>query len=614
MASSTSRHLLLLHRYQQQGLRRPAADPQRWSLRTVLQLLSSDQLTCEDLARYCHATAVAGEDVWKLRAFSRLSAWQDIQEAAQAADERRRQGTPKSLLDGIPISIKANLAVEREALTAGSRILGEGYNNNNNNNNDRMIGAVGYNAEIVQQLVTDCGAVCIGITNMDEFGMGSLGTNTIAGHGGTKNPLAFLGADEGIASSPLLLDILQQSTEEITAAHEEQQMVIRSTQNSTTDPYYYAAGGSSCGAAASVAHGSSLVALASDTGGSIRLPAAWCGVVGLKPSYGKISRHGLVSYASSLDTVGFMTPTTECASVVLKELTSKAQLRSPKDSTQHLHLTREQKNAAQQKNTSPAPNKNTERPLEGIKIGIPAAFVVEECPTEVKELWTQGAATLEQAGATIVTLAADIISPGVIQQSLAAYYVLASAEASSNLARYDGFRYGVAASVSNIEDGGDGTTLQRQYAKTRSEGFGTEVIRRILCGTAVLSSDKFHTHYEGAAKLRALVTHQLRNALQEHVNYILIPTVLSPPPRLDAKEEGSDDSNDTTIDNTEMFGNDIMTVPISLAGLAAVNVPFHPASTDTGSSIKAITGLQLVGYRLEEENLLSVAQYMEHDY
>lgn len=573
--------------------------------------MSSDQLTCEDLARYCHATAVAGEDVWQLRAFSRLSAWAEIQEAAQAADERRRQGTPKSRLDGIPISIKANLAVEREALTAGSRILGEGYSNNTHN----RIGAVGYSAEIVQQLVEDCGAICIGITTMDEFGMGSLGINTILAGRGTKNPLAFLGTNGEISSSPLLLDILQQSTEEIIAAHEEQQKSIQNTQNSTVDPrYYYAAGGSSCGAAASVAHGSSLVALASDTGGSIRLPAAWCGVVGLKPSYGKISRHGLVSYASSLDTVGFMTPTADCASVVLKELTSKAEIRSPKDSTHHLHLTGEKNNNAPQQNSSTAPNDSTERPLEGIKIGIPAAFVVEECPVEVKELWAQGAATLEQAGATIVPLGADIISPGVIQQSLAAYYVLASAEASSNLARYDGFRYGVAASVISNGGGGEGTGLQRQYAKTRSEGFGTEVIRRILCGTAVLSSDKFHTHYEGAAKLRALVTHQLHTALQQHVDYMLIPTVLSPPPRLADKGEVSDDSENSAIDNTEMFGNDIMTVPISLAGLAAVNVPFRPASTSTGSSIKTVTSLQLVGYRLEEGKLLSVAQYLEHDY
>ena len=441
---------------------------------------------------------------------------------------------------------------------------------------------------------------------MDEFGMGSLGTNTPSGRA-TKNPLAFLGnSTEEKDSPPLLLDILLQSTEDISAAHQAQQSAIlnsRSHNSDNTEPCTYVAGGSSCGAAASVAHGSSLVALASDTGGSIRLPAAWCGVVGLKPSYGKFSRHGLVSYASSLDTVGFMTPTTECASVVLQELCSKAHLRLPKDSTHHCrHEVGEQKSSA-------TPNRATKRPLEGIKIGIPAAFVVDECPVEVEELWTRGAQALEQAGATLVKLSEDVISPNVIQQSLAAYYVLASAEASSNLARYDGFRYGVAAHTATGNEGeGYGTALQRQYSKTRSEGFGTEVIRRILCGTAVLSSDKVHTHYEAAAKLRALVTNQLHDALQVHVDYMLTPTVLVPPPRL------GDNKCITNIDNTEMFGNDIMTVPISLAGLAGVNVPIHSTSTSTSPAVESVTSLQLVGYRLEEENLLSVAQYLEHAY
>lgn len=595
-------------------------------------------MTCEDLVRHCHATAVAGEDVWNLRAFSRLTAWQDLQEAAKAADDRRRNGQPKSLLDGIPISIKGNLAVNNQCLTAGSRILGEGSIAGGG-------GAIGYNAEIVQQFVDDCGAICIGITTMDEFGMGSLGTNQVlqgvgGENGATKNPLSFLtntscsnGDAAGSSDRPNLLSILQQSQEDILVAHQAHIGTSHhddnDNNNSSSITEYYAAGGSSCGAAASVAHGSSLVALASDTGGSIRLPAAWCGVVGLKPSYGRVSRHGLVSYASSLDTVGFMTPTVECASLVLEELNSiKGASIPPEDPTHHFYHRNGQAEEDTTKATISTSHKNNEeRPLEGIKIGIPAAFVVEECPDAVKEMWTQGAATLEQAGATLVTLSSDVMSPDVIQQSLAAYYVLASAEASSNLARYDGFRYGVAAADSNSEKNQEpttkmeeGTALQQQYAKTRSQGFGAEVVRRILCGTAVLSSDKFHTHYEAAAKLRALVTDQLHGALKEHVDYMLIPTVVSPPPRLHQKAATitDNDNGDRKVDHTEMFGNDIMTVPISLAGLAAVNVPFELSKNSdqiAGSAhpVEVLMGLQLVGPRLKEEDLLFVAQHLERN-
>jgi aspartyl-tRNA(Asn)/glutamyl-tRNA(Gln) amidotransferase subunit A len=539
-------------------------------------------LSCEQLAKYCFSTAVAGEDIWKLRAFSRLSSWDSIQKAAQASDERRREGRPKSQLDGIPLTVKANLAVEDHALTAGSKILGEGSHTN----------PIGYNAELVHYLIEDCGAVCIGITNMDEFGMGSLGTNCIEGQLPTKNPLAFLSMEDPCNQAPLL-DILQQSPSEIIQLHE----------NNPSNQPSHAAGGSSCGAAASIAHGSSLIALASDTGGSIRLPAAWCNVVGLKTSYGRISRNGLVSYASSLDTVGFLTRTVDCASMVMDEIVEKERERQPQDSTSYVYSEKSDPAKTKKEGT-----KLDNKPLNGVKIGIPSAFVVGECPDSLKEAWSQGAALLQEAGASVVTVGSDFVSPEVIQQSLAAYYVLASAEASSNLARYDGFRYGVQAETHHESFSSDeeSTVLQRQYANTRTQGFGKEVIRRILCGTAVLSSDKFHTHYESAAKLRALVTKQLHDALTTKVDYLLIPTVVSPPPRLSGDDENS------TVDSTAMFGNDIMTVPISLAGLSAVNVPFSlPSEATEKSLVESVIGLQLVGHRLAEANLLQVAQFLE---
>lgn len=434
---------------------------------------------------------------------------------------------------------------------------------------------------------------------MDEFGMGSLGTNNINGQLPTKNPLAFLSTDEIEDNShqASLLDILQQSPSEIDALHKQ----------NVSSHQVYSAGGSSCGAAASVAHGSSLIALASDTGGSIRLPAAWCNVVGMKTSYGRISRSGLVSYASSLDTVGFLTHTVGCASLVLDELSQKEQEQQLQDSTFYSYSSATDSIKTDDKDVNPS-----SQPLEGVKIGIPSAFVVGECPSNLKEAWSLGAATLQEAGASVIPIGEEIISPKIIQQSLAAYYVLASAEASSNLARYDGFRYGVqeASSKESLpsDEEDTSTVLQCQYAATRTQRFGHEVIRRILCGTAVLSSDKFHTHYESAAKLRALVTQQLHDALASQVQYLLIPTVVSPPPRLPSE---SDEEN-STVDSTAMFANDIMTVPISLAGLSAVNVPFSmPPSSSDGAEVETVIGLQLVGHRLQEQELLQVAQFLE---
>lgn len=542
------------------------------SLKRASWLLASGTITSEELCTYCHYLAVAGEEQWKLNAFTRLIPLSELMDHARASDDRRRRGGNVSPLEGIPVSFKANLAVASQPLTAASGVL-------------RDETPCGYNADVVSKLL-DSGAILLGINNMDEFGMGSLGTNVQPSLGAsiTKNPAPYTRHLKEVVPSDndsRVVDLIRMPVDAIIEAHagafaKEDGNPIRS------------AGGSSCGSGASVAHGSSLASLGTDTGGSVRLPAAWCGVVGLKPSYGLLSRYGVVSYASSLDTVGILAPTVDCATTVFT-LLAQRKGHDSRDSTASFYdssvslTTRESGDSSQ--------------PLAGIKVGIPQAFSVAECPKSIRDAWSNGARCLVANGATVEVISTDGISPEMIKSSLAAYYVLASAEASSNLSRYDGVRYGPTAlpDVSSTKRS-DMTPLQTLYAATRSQGFGREVVRRILCGTFVLSSDRFHTHYEAAAKLRAALTQQLCNSLKQ-VDVLLFPTALTLPCSLDKLP-----------DSTEMFANDVMTVPASLAGLPAVSVPVPlKGSTDEWASI----GLQLVGSRLDERTLLKVATIIE---
>jgi aspartyl-tRNA(Asn)/glutamyl-tRNA(Gln) amidotransferase subunit A len=569
----------------------------RLTVRQLNRLLSAGLVTSEQVCSYCFNLAVAGEEIWKLHAFSDLLSREEVLDQARASDERRRRGESLSALDGIPVSIKANLAVASRPLTAGSRILGAGKSDTP---------AIGYDADVVQSLLIDNGAILMGITTMDEFGMGSLGTNvvakgqedcaTTASSVPAKNPRPLLHriGQNYFPNDDRASEVVRSHMDEIIEAH------VHAQELPAGDPEF-CAGGSSCGSAASVAHGSSLISLGSDTGGSVRLPAAWCGVVGVKPSYGLLSRHGLVSYASSLDTVGILAPSVHCASVALERL---VQHQSNKDST---------------RSTLPPPEinvGNNEEELEegglrlkGIRIGIPAAFSVAECPISVRDAWARGAEYLERQGASIETLSTDKLSPEILQRALAAYYVLVSAEASSNLARYDGFRYGVAADAGGVlsqdtspeQGGSDMSLLERQYAATRVQGLGKEVIRRVLCGTSVLSSDRFHTYYEAAAKLRAVLTRQLHESLND-VDLLLVPTALFPPPQI---------GSEGMMDATEMFANDVMTVPISLAGLPSVSVPVGRSVGADNEAAFFQHALQLVGPRHGEATMLRAAAVLE---
>ncbi|KAL7563186.1 hypothetical protein ACA910_014462 [Epithemia clementina (nom. ined.)] len=654
-------------------------------------LLAQGLINAQELCLYCRSLAAAGEDVWHLNAFAHIASWSDLVEQAQESDDRRCQGQCLSPLDGIPFTIKANLAMDRYPLTAGSRILGE-----NAPVGSSSVGAVGYNAQVVQSL-QQSGAIFLGITTMDEFGMGSLGIHH-AGRKPTKNVLPYMHRldqiiireeqqliNENDFTFDRLVKIIHSPAEKIIELHEQclddESFLVTRGMNHTggesndadDDPNNnshseedlnrlfssdYSAGGSSCGAAVSVAHGSSLIALGSDTGGSIRLPAAWCGVVGLKPSYGRLSRHGLVSYASSLDTVGILARSTSCVAQILQQLLyhqhqpdevvrdSNQCLLSPEDSEFTCRLL-ENKAESDETNKSSLEQEQVglqqeqqKLDLTDIVIGIPEAFSVDECPTIIRDAWMQAAEELESHGATIRIVTDQELSPALLQRSLAAYYILVMAEASSNLARYDGFRYGLDAGDAMDDHDWDAETsstttrftlLEHQLAKARSFGFGNEVIRRILCGTAVLSSDRFHTYYESAAKLRALLTRQLNSCLsgpsdsssssssslsppsskaQEPYDVLLVPTTLSfPPPKVGQHK----DNNKKDVSPLETYANDVMTVPASLAGLPAVSVPIAKIKTTAAPSTTTIfrPAMQLIGSRLSEARLLEVASVVE---
>lgn len=552
----------------------------RLTVRAAARLLENGLISSEQLASFCHTLAVAGEDIWGLAAYSSIDACDSLLDQAKESDLRRKHGETYSILDGIPVSVKENIGVRDAPLTAGSRILGSG---------EAETRPCGYDADVTNTLLRKCGALLVGTTSMDEFGMGSLGINSLTP---TKNPAPYINklyADPRRDASSndddvKLAKMVQLSKEEILEKH---------SQAFSDDEPIFSAGGSSCGSAASVAHGSALLSLGTDTGGSIRLPAAWCGIVGLKPSYGVLSRHGVVSYASSFDTVGLLAPSVHCASIALDLLRERGDTGSRDSTSSSLHLSFDASESESKPSTS------DEHSLSGMRIGIPSSFSVEECPSEITDAWLRAANHLSKQGAEIELISTDDISVDFVKMALATYYILVSAEASSNLSRYDGFRFGVSSrddELSTPKFDSDFTPLEQQYAESRMKGFGREVSRRILCGASVLSSDRFHSHYESAARLRAALASQMRSVLENKVDLLLFPTALSSPCRIDKGQ----------IDNTEIFSNDVMTVPASLAGLPSVSVP---VPFEHGGSFMA--GLQLVGSRHGEEKCLKAATILE---
>ena len=420
--------------------------------------------------------------------------------AAAAADARWRAGAPRGPLDGAPLALKDVLCTRGVRTTCGSRIL-EGF-------------VPPYDATVVERLEA-AGAVLLGKTNMDEFAMGS--STEHSAFGPTRNPW-------DLARVP---------------------------------------GGSSGGSAAAVAAGLAAGALGTDTGGSVRQPAAFCGVVGLKPTYGRVSRYGLVAFASSLDQVGTLARDVRDTALLLGAIAGH----DPRDATSL---------------GAPVPDYAAALAggVRGLRLGVPREYLGEGIDPEVAGAVRDAIETLRGLGATT-----EEVSLPTTDYGIAVYYVLAPAEASSNLARYDGVKYGLR--VPGAKD------LIAMESRTRAAGFGPEVKRRIMLGTYALSAGYYDAYYGRAQKVRTLVRRDLEAALAR-VDVLVAPTTPNVAFRLGEKE-----------DPLAMYLNDVFTVPTSLAGLPAV-------SLRCGFSAAGLpVGLQLIGRALDEATLLRVAHAYE---
>jgi aspartyl-tRNA(Asn)/glutamyl-tRNA(Gln) amidotransferase subunit A len=424
---------------------------------------------------------------------------------ADKADANLKEGKGGKL-EGAPLGIKDLFCTEGVRTTACSNILGEF--------------TPPYESTVTQNL-WDQGAVMLGKLNMDEFAMGS--DNGTSRFGPPTNPWRRKGSNAQLTS-----------------------------------------GGSSGGSATAVCADLCLAATASDTGGSIRQPAAFTGIVGIKPTYGRASRYGMVAFASSLDQAGPLAKTVKDAALMLEIMCSA----DKKDSTS-LHL--------------PVPEwtKSVGKSVKGMKIGVPKEYRADGMPEEIEKLWQQGIAWLKAAGATIV----DVSLPHT-KYALPAYYIVAPAEASSNLARYDGIRYGARQS-------GDGS-LTSTYETTRAKGFGAEVQRRLLIGTYVLSAGYYDAYYLRAQKVRTRILADFEEAFKK-VDALLTPAT---PSAAFAYGEKGDDP-------VAMYLNDIFTVTANLAGLPAIALP-------AGIDAQGLPlGLQVIGKALDEEACFKVAHAIE---
>lgn len=403
---------------------------------------------------------------------------------------------------GIPVAIKDIICTKGTRTTAGSNIL-------------RNFVAP-YDATVVRRLTT-AGTVSLGKLNLDEFAMGSSNENSCFGP--VRNPW-------DLERVP---------------------------------------GGSSGGSAAAVAAGICPATLGTDTGGSVRQPAAFCGIVGLKPTYGRVSRYGVIAYASSLDQVGAFARTVRDCALVTQALCGH-------DKNDATSVNREVPDLAQA----------VQRSVKGIRVGIPKEYFVSGLNKEVEAGVRAAVAVLEGLGAQVVE-----VSLPHTEVAVATYYVIAPAEASSNLARYDGIRYGHRAE-GQLE-------LSQIYARSRSEGFGREVQRRILVGSYVLSSGFYEAYYLKAQKVRTLIAQDFNNAFAQHCDVIVSPTAPTTAFRIGEKAS----------DPLQMYLEDIFTVPVNLAGLPGMSIP-------CGFDSKGLPiGLQLIGKAWDEETLLSVAAAYE---
>ncbi len=425
--------------------------------------------------------------------------------AAAAVQEKIEKGELNGVLAGVPVAVKDNLCTEGMRTTCSSKIL------------ENFVPT--FSAEAVVNL-EKAGAVVIGKTNMDEFAMGS--TTETSAYGVTRNPW-------------------------------------------NTD---HVPGGSSGGSAAAVAAGECYFALGSDTGGSIRQPASFCGVVGLKPTYGTISRYGLVAYGSSLDQIGPLTKNVADCAAVLEVIASH----DVKDATS---INRKEENKDTDFTAALVDD------VKGMKIGIPRDYFGEGLDGEVKDAVLAAARQLAAKGAVV-----EEFDLSLVAYAIPAYYTIAAAEASSNLERFDGIKYGYrAASFEGLHD---------MYKKTRSEGFGAEVKRRIMLGSFVLSSGYYDAYYLKALKVKAMIKNAFDDAFAKY-DLILGPVAPTTAPRL----------GESLSDPLKMYLGDIYTISVNLAGLPAISLP-------CGKDSKGLPiGLQLIADSFQEKKLIQAAYTYE---
>jgi aspartyl-tRNA(Asn)/glutamyl-tRNA(Gln) amidotransferase subunit A len=424
---------------------------------------------------------------------------------ADAADQRRAKNEANGLMDGLPIGIKDLFCTEGVLTTAGSHIL-DGFKPT-------------YESTVTTNLWRH-GAVMLGKLNLDEFAMGS--SNETSYHGPVTNPWKRKGSDVKLVP-----------------------------------------GGSSGGSAAAVAARMAIAATGTDTGGSIRQPCAFTGTTGIKPTYGRCSRWGIVAFASSLDQAGPMARSVEDCAIMLTAMAGH----DPKDSTSVDVAV-------------PDFRKALTGDIRGLKVGIPKEYRLDGLSPEIGKLWDEGVAWLKAAGAEVKE-----ISLPHTKYALPTYYIIAPAEASSNLARYDGVRFGLRV---------PGKTLDEMYELTRAAGFGKEVKRRVMIGTYVLSAGYYDAYYLKAQRLRALIARDFTEAFKD-VDVVLTPSTPS-------AAFGAGEQSDDPI---AMYLNDVFTVTVNLAGLPGISVP---AGLDSQG---LPLGLQLIGRAFDEETLFRVGHVVE---
>jgi aspartyl-tRNA(Asn)/glutamyl-tRNA(Gln) amidotransferase subunit A len=419
---------------------------------------------------------------------------------AKAIDEKRAKGEKLSPLAGVPMAVKDNICTDGIKTTCASKML-ESF-------------VPPYNATVVNRLFNS-GAVMVGKTNMDEFAMGS--STESSAFKKTKNPW-------DIERIP---------------------------------------GGSSGGSASAVASGQAYYSLGSDTGGSVKQPASMCGLVGLRPTYGRISRYGLIAFGSSLDQVGIFTKSAMDCALVLNEMAGKDEMDGTSANVEVSDYT-----------------KNLNKNIKNLKIGIPKEYFGEGIDSDVKKAVLSGIEVLKSLGAKVKE-----VSLPHTEYAIATYYVVAPSEASSNLSRFDGIRYGYRASEYD--------SLEELYIKSRSEGFGEEVKRRIMLGTYALSAGYYDAYYKKSLQVRTLIKHDFVKAFND-VDIIIAPTAPNVAFKLGEK----------TDDPLAMYMEDACTIPSCLAGLPGLSIP---CGFKNGLPI----GMQLIGNYFDENTLLNVAHVFE---